>query len=223
MCPEIWPFRTPIKGYNPIDLNQKIGAILMFHGSQDWGRDIQIVCDLLRTNGDLKAITGESKIVYRPHEDIHNVSSTRGNQLPIYFSNSDFIWSNSLPLTRFAQGSFRHVLELTWKRLSGGQDLGYTKYGKPEILTYQYAERAIEVNARHLLGSQNVGLEEMGGFQKRMFYGIGDNLESDIEGANRAGWRSVLVKTGVYEGGPHEAKFLVEDVEEAVELILSNR
>ena len=47
-----------------------------------------------------------------------------------------------------------------------------------------------------------------------------DNPESDIAGANAAGWPSVLVKTGVYEplkGPPtHLPTHYAEDVEEAV-------
>ena len=56
---------------------------------------------------------------------------------------------------------------------------------------------------------------------------IGDNPESDIEGANRKGWNSILVKTGVYQHldekgneNKHNAKFLVQDMNEAFELIL---
>jgi FMN phosphatase YigB (HAD superfamily) len=47
-----------------------------------------------------------------------------------------------------------------------------------------------------------------------------DNPESDIAGANAAGWDSVLVKTGVYDpfqGTPtHLPTHVAEDVEEAV-------
>jgi len=49
---------------------------------------------------------------------------------------------------------------------------------------------------------------------------VGDNPESDIAGANAAGWASVLVRTGVYDpqqGPPtHVPTQEVEDVEEAV-------
>ncbi|KAJ3011984.1 UNVERIFIED_CONTAM: hypothetical protein HDU68_001438 [Siphonaria sp. JEL0065] len=176
-CPEIWPFRTPIKKYKPIDLNRKVGAILSFHDSQDWGRDIQIVCDLLRTNGDLKRVVG----------------------------------------------SFRHALEGVYHRLCK-KKLEYTMFGKPYKSTYDYAKRAIDVHASRVLLHRDYesgkGEEER---ERRRYFGIGDNPESDIEGANRNGWTSVLVKTGVYEGGPHEAKYLVEDVEEAVDVILSRR
>ena len=62
---------------------------------------------------------------------------------------------------------------------------------------------------------------------------IGDNTESDIEGAKRQGqlnlktnginnWKSILVKTGVWKGGEdtNGADFVVEDMEAAYQLIL---
>ena len=54
---------------------------------------------------------------------------------------------------------------------------------------------------------------------------IGDNPDSDIDGANRRGerWVSILVRTGVFQGGAnsdrHVAKYVVQDMEEAVQLI----
>ena len=59
---------------------------------------------------------------------------------------------------------------------------------------------------------------------------IGDNPESDIAGANAKGWTSILVKTGVFDykaasstklgnDKKNPAKYVVEDFEEAVELI----
>jgi ribonucleotide monophosphatase NagD (HAD superfamily) len=55
-------------------------------------------------------------------------------------------------------------------------------------------------------------------------YMVGDNPESDIAGANAYGWKSLLVKTGVYrEGKPaHEPTRVVEDVEEALEWAVQN-
>ena len=54
-----------------------------------------------------------------------------------------------------------------------------------------------------------------------LIYHFLDNPESDIAGANAAGWHSILVKTGVYDpsqGTPaHSPTHFAEDVEEAVE------
>lgn len=53
-------------------------------------------------------------------------------------------------------------------------------------------------------------------------YAIGDNPASDIEGANGAGWESILVQTGVFKAdqGHHPAKHIVHDVKEALQLIM---
>ena len=52
---------------------------------------------------------------------------------------------------------------------------------------------------------------------------IGDNPKSDIDGANRKGWVSILVKTGIFKGEDndeeHPATHVVEDMNEAVNLI----
>ncbi|KAK0212590.1 HAD-like domain-containing protein [Desarmillaria ectypa] len=58
-----------------------------------------------------------------------------------------------------------------------------------------------------------------------VWYMVGDNPESDIAGANGAGWSSVLVRTGVYDpihGSPsHKPTHEAEDVEEAVRWAIS--
>ena len=52
---------------------------------------------------------------------------------------------------------------------------------------------------------------------------IGDTPESDIQGANNAGWVSILVRTGIHQGPENSkqypAHYTVEDLEEAVRLI----
>lgn len=60
------------------------------------------------------------------------------------------------------------------------------------------------------------GLEEAG-----PIYMIGDNPKSDISGANALGdpWRSVLVRTGVFQGlndAEHPAHLAVDSVADAV-------
>jgi ribonucleotide monophosphatase NagD (HAD superfamily) len=61
-------------------------------------------------------------------------------------------------------------------------------YGKPERLTFDYAESLFKQKA------EEEGLEIIN------YYMIGDNPEGDIEGANRKGWNSILVRTGLYQG-----------------------
>jgi ribonucleotide monophosphatase NagD (HAD superfamily) len=53
---------------------------------------------------------------------------------------------------------------------------------------------------------------------------IGDNPPVDIKGANDSGFVSVLVRTGVFNEGENDlenpAKYVVNDVNDAVDLIL---
>ncbi len=56
-------------------------------------------------------------------------------------------------------------------------------------------------------------------------YMIGDNPPVDIKGANNSGLISILVRTGVFEGSDNDlenpAKYVVNDVKEAAELIIN--
>ncbi len=75
--------------------------------------------------------------------------------------------------------------------------------GKPTITTMTYVQQKILQNSERC-------------------YMVGDNLHSDIAGANNApGWCSILVKTGLYKGGPREIEphYVVDSVLEAVNLI----
>ena len=89
------------------------------------------------------------------------------------------------------------------------ESLEYTMYGKPERLTFDYAESLFKQKA------------EAEGVEISNYYMIGDNPEGDIEGANRKGWNSILVRTGLYEEkeGNHPdypATHVVEDMNEAL-------
>lgn len=48
---------------------------------------------------------------------------------------------------------------------------------------------------------------------------IGDNPAGDIRGANLAGWESILVRTGLFDGVNDEvdpAKYVVNDFKDAI-------
>ena len=52
---------------------------------------------------------------------------------------------------------------------------------------------------------------------------IGDNPKSDIKGGNDAGWITILVKTGMFQGEKNDktnpAKYVVKDFKQAIQLI----
>jgi hypothetical protein len=52
--PRIWPFRSASNSkYPAFKSNFKIAALLLMHDPTDWGRDLQIMTDLLRSNGGM--------------------------------------------------------------------------------------------------------------------------------------------------------------------------
>ncbi|KNE66228.1 TIGR01456 family HAD hydrolase [Allomyces macrogynus ATCC 38327] len=202
--PTIYPFGpTKQTGTAPTDIpdmaNIDFAAILVLHDSRDWGTDLQIMIDVLRS----------------PHGCLGDINT---QHVPIYFSNPDFLWANAFPMPRFGQGALKTSLKAIWKELVG-QDLVYQSYGKPEYLTYAYAFRRLHQEIlRHpelpasLTNNDNEHFE---------VYAVGDNPHADILGANRHGWHSLLVRTGVYQAGipAITPTAVVDQVESAVQFV----
>ncbi|RUS13444.1 HAD-hyrolase-like-domain-containing protein, partial [Jimgerdemannia flammicorona] len=113
--------------------------------------------------------------------------------------------------------SFRLALEALYSRHTGGHELRYTLFGKPEPATYVYAENLLETIA----AAQGAALHCVDSIKpRRRVYAVGDNPASDVAGANAYGWTSLLVRTGVFDGSEGEnsreypADAVVENVEE---------
>uniref|UniRef100_A0A8B9Z8S7 Haloacid dehalogenase like hydrolase domain containing 5 n=1 Tax=Buteo japonicus TaxID=224669 RepID=A0A8B9Z8S7_9AVES len=130
----------------------------------------------------------------------------------------------------FGHGTFMVCLENIYKKITG-KDLKYeVLMGKPSKLTYQYAEYLIRAQAAERQWKQPI----------QTLYAVGDNLMTDVYGANlynryleensrkasaaAAHCRSVLVCTGVYN--PHaevpldtRENHIVPDVDAAVDLV----
>ncbi|KAJ1889350.1 hypothetical protein LPJ66_008075 [Kickxella alabastrina] len=211
--PSMWPFMSPPKEES---LSRPLGrdyskhpfdAVLVFHDSFDFGRDLQVVTDVLRSQN----ATVGGPFVNR-------------QVIPLYMSNSDLIFSNEYPLPRFGQGAYHVCLRAMWHALTKGEapPLDHTLFGKPYRVQYAYAERLLDRMALEALPI--VDVELMRG--RRRIYAIGDNPAADIAGANGAGWQSVLVRTGVFDGAPgtndatNPATKVAEHVEEAVAWII---
>ncbi|KAF9361711.1 hypothetical protein BGX26_000066 [Mortierella sp. AD094] len=190
------------------NVDKPIDAVMVFHDSGDWGRDLQLCLDALASKGGALGTIKDSA-------DLHSTKQS----VPIYFSNPDIVWSNEYPVPRFGQGTFRVCLEKIYKSLTN-QDLEYTSFGKPMANTYKYADELLGRIAPLPIGPN-------GQPSKRTVYAIGDNPYSDIAGANAHGWDSVLVKTGVYRPkglenhAVHPATTVVDHVEDAVRWIIA--
>ncbi|RKP13640.1 HAD-like domain-containing protein [Piptocephalis cylindrospora] len=210
--PSIWPFkRTPTAAedervsYNLSDFDparDAVASIMVFHDSRDWGTDIQVCLDVLTAKGG--RVVGD------------RWESGLTQQVPIYFAAHDLVWSNEFPSPRLGQGGFKVALETLYSSLTGSE-LKCTVYGKPNRVTYEFAEKVLHAEARRL------GLPD----QPLHVHAVGDNPNSDIAGAKAFGWESYLVRTGIFKGPPgendpnHPADHVVEHVDEAVLQVLS--
>ncbi|XP_077435027.1 haloacid dehalogenase-like hydrolase domain-containing 5 isoform X4 [Vanacampus margaritifer] len=234
--------RTPQAASNVGHKFPQIEAVLLFGEPVRWETNLQLLVDVLLTNG-------------RP-SDAYDWSP---EQLPVLACNMDLLWMAEAPSPRFGHGMFLLCLESAYKKLTG-RELSYRALlGKPSLLTYRFAERALtHRNRQHKV---------------QTIYAVGDNPMTDVYGANlynrylaqqhrqaparTAGQetssqpaeepasvaatrcRSVLVCTGVYkpawarddvflhghrdmsaEAGLLEPAFVLDDVEAAVDLVL---
>ncbi|KAF9432268.1 hypothetical protein BGZ76_011033 [Entomortierella beljakovae] len=194
------------------NVDKPVEAVMVFHDSVDWGRDLQLCLDALAS----KEIVVDGILgTIKESSDLHSAKQS----VPIYFSNPDIVWSNEYPVPRFGQGSFRECLEMVYRSLTN-QELEYTTFGKPVSSTYEYANSVLN-NIDPLPVGPN------GQIKKRAVYAIGDNPYSDIAGANAHGWDSILLKTGVFRTSGlenhsvHPATKVVEHVEDAIRWIIA--
>jgi len=168
----------------------KIEQIVMFGEPQVWDTNLQFLVDCLLTDGDFWQRSSQ--------QDYENFGvlnpEIRAEQMPLIGANMDLQWQAEAPGPRFGHGMFLNILESSYKKLTGGRDLEYTALaGKPATLTYKYAEDLLLKMTREQYGCDLSNV-----------YCIGDNLMSDIYGANmytsqeNRDFKSMLVCTGVY-------------------------
>ncbi|WVQ81944.1 TIGR01456 family HAD hydrolase [Cryptococcus sp. DSM 104549] len=179
-------------------------AIFMMHDSHDWGRDITLILDLLRSQG---GVLGTRQEEMQAGEEA----------VELIMSNADVEWRSDWPIPRLGQGAFRLGLEAIYKATTGFE-LPYTQYGKPFKRTYDFSELSL----RRYLAS--VGRDPDGPLH---VYMVGDNPASDIAGANAHGWSSILVRTGVFSDAQgqlprHAPTMIADNVEKGVEWAILN-
>ncbi|XP_009783272.1 mitochondrial hydrolase YKR070W-like [Nicotiana sylvestris] len=183
--------------------SQRAQAVFVVSDSVDWSRDIQVLCDILRTGG-------------LPGKEI-------AHQPPLFFANDDLAYQALFPSERLGMGAFRIALESVFNAIHPAA-LKYTSYGKPNPFVFKNAETVLmQVLQSSHYNNQVDGREQ---FFKTL-YMIGDNPAVDIKGARQAGnpWFSILTRTGVFKGKENydecPADLVVDTVEEAVDYILS--
>lgn len=200
-------------------------AVMVLSDPRDWSADLQIVADILTSNNGQLGTTNYT-------------SNTKS--IPIFWSQRDFQWKTEYSLPRFALGAFREILyrviaiikspklvSLPEELMNSDTKLIHEKateeydvkkfidervMGKPERIAYEYAEIELRAAFKDLYATR----EE---FELGDVYMVGDNPLSDIIGAKNYGWKTCLVKTGVYSDDYDlqvEPSCIVENVEEAV-------
>lgn len=142
----------PSKDLPPIE------AIVLFGEPIRWETNLQLIVDVLLTNG-------------RPGQA---VTSLHYPHIPVLACNMDLLWVAEAKNPRFGHGMFLVCLESIYKKITG-RDLQYEALiGKPSVVTYDYAELLIRQQAEKLGWTEPV----------QRIYAIGDNPMADIYGAN---------------------------------------
>mmetsp|Transcript_21591 Transcript_21591/g.35764 ORF Transcript_21591/g.35764 Transcript_21591/m.35764 type:complete len:358 (+) Transcript_21591:48-1121(+) len=171
--PLLVPYSVPPPLQSPLPeyCHEPIAAVLVMSDPDLFGPELQVACDVLRSDGRPGS---------HPSDGIQHV--------PIYFSNPDLLYSDKWHIPRFGAGAWKSCVRTLFKELTG-HELRYEQFGKPHVATYRHAEQVIRgLATRH------------GRPPPTCLYGIGDNPAADIKGANSAGWKSILVRSGVYAG-----------------------
>nr|XP_020469489.1 cat eye syndrome critical region protein 5 homolog [Monopterus albus] len=142
----------PTKGLRPID------AVILFGEPIRWETNLQVIIDVLLTNGS-------------PDNDW---SSVQYPHIPVLACNMDLLWMAEAKNPRFGHGMFLVCLENLYKKVTGHELKYEALIGKPSGMTYNYAELLIRQQAQRLGWTTPV---------KRL-YAVGDNPMADIYGAN---------------------------------------
>ncbi|KRX00688.1 HAD-like domain [Pseudocohnilembus persalinus] len=202
----------------PIDEIKKspmqVGAIFLTAYPDLFEENIQIIMDLLSSEDGTIA---------------DKFTKGKRKHIPVYsFYNDLCCKAQELAVPRLLMGGFTEVLQAIFKKLYDFE-LEIIFYGKPQTKVFKFMEEYVMsqeyIDARH---HHRKTLQQNNTLQERIElsnkYMIGDNPQSDIQGANNTpGWISILVKTGVYHGQDNDpvnpAKYVVSDFKEAVKLI----
>lgn len=241
-CSSIWPFSRAWESYysdavtkplpapiSPADPSRslRVDAVLVFNDPRDWALDLQILTDLLLSHRGILGTVSPAN----GRADLPNRGFLADGQPPIFVSNPDLIWAAQYDQPRLGQGAFAAALHGVWAALTDGASLAPAVHylGKPHQLTYAFAERRLLAQRAAAFGSADqTGKTCLPATPLRSVYMIGDNPASDIAGGNAydghsavgAAWRSLLVRTGVYDGRgepAHRPTAVVDGVREAVE------
>lgn len=182
---------------------ERTEAIFVFHDPYQWEVEMQLMSDLLLTNG-LHA---------------YSIDPNSLSTIPFYCSNADLVYSTEYPLPRFTQGAFAETFKYLFDKTAQPRRLHINYYGKPFPAQYEYAMKLLQIQFAQKL---SVVPESV------TYFGIGDNPKSDIRGARNMGkcWRSILVRTGIFQSEKENdeedpADYVCQNIDDAIDIILN--
>ncbi|KAK0162112.1 hypothetical protein PV327_008476 [Microctonus hyperodae] len=131
--------RDPTCG--PIDKNfPTIEGIVMLSEPINWETPLQLMVDLLMTNGMPSDLP---QTIPYPH-------------IPLLACNMDLLWVSEAPIPRYGHGAFLNCLESLYKKVTG-KNLIYTALiGKPSEVTYYHATHTIINHAKTIGINHNI-------------------------------------------------------------------
>jgi HAD superfamily hydrolase (TIGR01456 family) len=136
----------------------RIEAVVLFGEPVRWETSLQLLIDVLLSDG---RPSSAPEVISHPH-------------LPVLACNMDLQWMAEAVMPRFGHGAFLLCLENLYKKVTS-RELVYTALiGKPSEITYRHSEHVLQEQAVKL------GLKD----PVRNIYCIGDNICTDIFGAN---------------------------------------
>ncbi|CAN1171054.1 Uncharacterized protein YKR070W [Linum perenne] len=225
--------------------SQPVQGVFVVSDPVDWSRDIQVLCDILRTGGLPGRKIGDQPQLYFAHDDlvyqegcfsfrtfrsrsIQNCIRIRLQQV-IHVTIkpwNESVWLAVISSTKRLPRANINVRMLTVCRIHHNP-LRYRCYGKPNPFVFKNAEAVLKQLGSSVLHSGLPADNTSDGTHHfERLYMIGDNPEVDIKGAQQTGhpWFSILTRTGVFKGTGNHDKFpadlVVDTVEEAVDYII---
>ncbi|XP_032996708.1 haloacid dehalogenase-like hydrolase domain-containing 5 [Lacerta agilis] len=150
--------RRPKVSHPPEVELPKIEAIVLFGEPVRWETNLQLIIDVILTSG----------YPGNPH------AQATHPHIPVLACNMDLMWMAEAQSPRFGHGTFMVCLENIYKKITGKELKYEALMGKPSELTYHYAEYLIRTQAAAKQWKKPI----------QTLYAIGDNLMTDIYGAN---------------------------------------
>lgn len=165
----------------------------MWSQNLDLGISKQVFCDLLSSRDGRVVLENNTRRTEVGQDG--NIKVIDPQYVQMYFTNSDLVYpstgwkGNCTQNLLMGAGAFERSLKVLFKE-THGYEPEFQNYGKPNLQHFKFVENKI-------LSEQSTAIKTI--------YMIGDNLRSDILGANtingnsNINWVSIAVKTGLFK------------------------